>query len=65
LLKVTQMNRTVMNDHTTGIIGLFMGWYFGFIGFVSVNWVPMVLSSIASLMAIVNYYYLIKKNRTK
>jgi len=54
-----------MNEHTTGVIGLFMGWYFAFIGFVSLNWLPMLLSSIASIMAIINYYYQIKKNRTK
>jgi hypothetical protein len=54
-----------MNDHNVGIVGLFMSWYFGFIGFVSLNWLPMVLSSAASIMAIVNYYFQIKKNRTK
>jgi len=57
------MNRTMSNY--PGIIGLFVGWYFCFASLVSLNWVPVVLSSIASLMAIVNYYYQIKKNRTK
>lgn len=59
------MNRTLMNEHSVGIVGLFISWYFGFIGFVSLNWVPMLLSSAASIMAIINYYYQIRKNKPK
>lgn len=58
------MNRILMNEQR-GVVELFIGWYFGFIGFVSMNWLPMILSSIASVMAIINYYYQIKKNRPK
>lgn len=56
------MNRTMDNF---GIITLFTGWYFAFASLVSLNWIPVTLSSVASVMAIVNYYYQIKKNRTK
>lgn len=42
---------------------LITAWIFGFIGFISFNTVPIILSSIASILAIVNYYYQIKKNR--
>lgn len=54
-----------MNLHGTGIVELFIGWYFAFVGLVSPHWIPMTLSSLASIMAIVNYYFQIKKNRTK
>lgn len=51
----------------TGVIGLILtvfGWVTGFIGLVSLSAVPIILSSIASLMAIVNYYYQIKKTKS-
>lgn len=58
------MTRT-MNEQSLGITGLFMGWYFGLVSYISFHWIPATLSSIASLMAIINYFYQIRKNRTK
>jgi hypothetical protein len=52
-----------MDHPTVGPVGLIFGWMLGFIAFISVEKVPIILSSIASLMAIVNYYYQIKKNK--
>lgn len=46
-----------------GKVGLIFGWVLGFIGATSLGIIPIVLSSIASVMAIINYYYQIKKNR--
>jgi hypothetical protein len=47
------------------VITLFTSWYFALATIVSMGWVPLILSSVASIMAIINYYYQIKKNRTK
>ena len=63
MLNTKTMFRTDMNE--TAPIKLILGWYFTFASVVSGSWIPVVLSSIASIMAIVNYYYQIKKNRTK
>lgn len=52
-----------MDGPNLGHVGLIFGWCLGFIGAVSLEKVPIILSSIASLLAIVNYYYQIKKNK--
>jgi hypothetical protein len=57
-----------MSDNTTthgagGYILTAFGWIAGFIGLASMSLIPIILSSIASLMAIVNYWYQIKKNK--
>ena len=52
-----------MDNGTIGHIGLIYGWILGFIGATSLGIIPIALSSIASLMAIINYYYQIKKNK--
>lgn len=52
-----------MDHQNIGPVGLIIGWLLGFIAAVSWNVVPIVLSSAASIMAIINYYYQIKKNR--
>lgn len=55
--------KQTMDNATTGHVGLIAGWIFGFIGATSLGVIPIVLSSLASVMAIVNYYYQIKKNK--
>lgn len=52
-------------NNNFGIVTLFGSWYFTLVSITGIHWVPVALSSIASLMAIINYYYQIKKNRTK
>lgn len=56
-----------MNEHNTssasGYVLTLFGWITGFIGVASMSLLPIILSSIASAMAIVNYYYQIKKNK--
>lgn len=52
-----------MDHPNLGPVGLIFGWCLGFIGAISLGWVPIALSSIASAMAIINYYYQIKKNK--
>lgn len=55
--------KQTMDNQAVGPVGLIIGWLFGFIGMVSLGTIPIILSSIASAMAIVNYYYQIKKNK--
>lgn len=55
--------KQAMDNANTGHVGLIIGWIFGFIGATSLGWLPIILSSVASIMAIVNYYYQIKKNK--
>jgi hypothetical protein len=55
--------KQTMDHAITGHVGLICGWILGFIGATSLGIVPIVLSSIASLLAIINYYYQIKKNK--
>jgi hypothetical protein len=55
--------KLTMDNGTTGHVGLITGWVLGFIGATSLGIIPIALSSLASLMAIVNYYYQIKKNK--
>jgi hypothetical protein len=55
--------KQAMDNANTGHVGLTIGWILGFVGATSLNWIPIVLSSAASIMAIVNYYYQIKKNK--
>lgn len=43
-----------------GHLGTIMGWMFAM---VNPSVIPIVLSSIASVMACINYYFSIKKNR--
>ena len=52
-----------MDNPNVGPIGLISGWLLGFIGAVSLGTIPIILSSVASAMAIINYYYQIKKNK--
>jgi hypothetical protein len=58
-----------MSDHNynTGLktldFGLLAISWIGSILAINITIIPIVLSSIASLMAIVNYYYQIKKNK--
>jgi hypothetical protein len=52
-----------MDNGQMGHVFMVFSWVAGFIGAVSWNVVPIALSSIASVMAIINYYYQIKKNR--
>lgn len=52
-----------MDHPTLGPVGLIFGWLLGFIAAISWNVLPIVLSSAASIMAIINYYYQIKKNK--
>lgn len=52
-----------MDNGNTGHFFMVISWLFGFIGAVSWNMLPIFLSSVASVMAIVNYYYQIKKNK--
>jgi hypothetical protein len=52
-----------MDHPNLGHVGLVCGWLLGFIGATSLGIIPIVLSSVASLLAIVNYYYQIKKNK--
>jgi hypothetical protein len=53
--------KQTMDHPTLGPVGLICGWILGFIGATSLGVIPIVLSSVASLMAIINYYYQIKK----
>lgn len=55
--------KLVMDNVNNGHVLTIISWLLGFIGAVSWNIVPIVLSSAASIMAIINYYYQIKKNR--
>jgi hypothetical protein len=55
--------KQAMDHPNLGPIGLISGWLLGFIGAVSLGTIPIILSSIASVMAIVNYYYQIRKNK--
>lgn len=52
-----------MDNGNTGHVCMIVSWMLGFIGAVSWNIVPIILSSVASIMAIINYYYQIKKNK--
>jgi len=52
-----------MDNGNTGHFFMVVSWLLGFIGAVSWNMLPIALSSIASVMAIINYYYQIKKNK--
>jgi len=54
--------KQAMDNTAIGHTGLICGWFFGFIG-TSLGIIPIVLSSAASLMAIINYWYQIKKNK--
>lgn len=54
------------HDHTNGSIGtmgLIVGWIFTFFTWVNPSIIPVILSSVASIMAAINYYYQIKKNK--
>jgi hypothetical protein len=58
------MKTTIMNSNPlTAFIQLFVAWYFAFVSIINANIIPIILSSIASTMAIINYYYQIKKNK--
>lgn len=54
-----------MNQKSVAAYELAISWYFGVIGAITLHTIPIILSSVASLMAIINYYYQIKKNRQK
>lgn len=64
---INKMARLTMSEHnyssTGGYVLTVFGWIAGFIGIASMSLIPIILSSVASLMAIVHYYYQIKKNR--
>jgi hypothetical protein len=55
--------KLAMDNGNTGHVYMVVSWLFGFVGAVSWNIIPIILSSAASIMAIVNYYYQIKKNK--
>jgi hypothetical protein len=55
--------KQTMDNAIPGHIGLIAGWVLGFIGATSLGIIPIALSSLASLMAIINYYYQIRKNK--
>jgi hypothetical protein len=60
-------NMKTMSEHFTGNKFLDAGllsvsWICGFIS-LNITMVPIILSSIASVLACINYYYQIKKNK--
>lgn len=62
-----EINKYTMSDNNThsagGYVLTIFGWIAGFIGIASMSLIPIVLSSLASIMACIHYYYQIKKNR--
>lgn len=54
-----------MENPNLGPLGLVTGWFFGIVGTFNAGIIPLILSSIATSMAIVNYYYQIKKHKNE
>ena len=50
-------NNKLMKAH----VFLAAGWVFSVLSIMSLNTIPIILSSIASIFAIINYYQQIKK----
>lgn len=46
-----------LENPQTGFFGLILGWFFAVNSFFTVNLIPIVLSSLASIMAILHYYF--------
>lgn len=57
----TPNNSIEMNP--AGLTCLLIGWISAIIGAISMQHIPMLFSSIASALAIYNYYLQIRKNR--
>jgi hypothetical protein len=51
------------DNGSIGSMGLIIGWIFAFFTWVNPSIIPIILSAAASIMACVNYYYQIKKNK--
>lgn len=52
--------------HGQGAIGYVLtgfSWVAAFISLTSLSIIPIILSSVASILACVNYYYQIRKNK--
>lgn len=58
------MNEPTFGSSGIGYILTAGSWLLGFIGISTLSIIPIILSSAASTMAIIHYYYQIKKNKT-